>query len=100
MLINACDKIHVIYGMLNIALSVYVCLVMKKQDDILKVFGQNVKARRVEKEWTQKDLAFELNWEPSYISRIEAGAANLSLTKVGLLAAALGCKPSELISPM
>ena len=46
---------------------------------------------------TQTDLAFEADFEPSHISRIERGTTNTSLTTIVTLADALKVHPSELM---
>lgn len=70
---------------------------MAKQPDILKIFGNNLRKYRLEKGWTQKDLAFYVNKEPTYISKMELGKANLSLEYIAVLANVLECKPADLL---
>lgn len=70
---------------------------MTKSGHILKVFGANLRKYRLEKDWTQKDLAFEVDMEPSYVSKMELGRANPGLLKVELFAEALGCMPADLL---
>jgi transcriptional regulator with XRE-family HTH domain len=71
---------------------------MKKRGHILKVFGANVRKYRLAKDWTQKDLAFEVDMEPSYLSKMELGKANPSLLKLEEFAQALGCMPVDLLT--
>jgi transcriptional regulator with XRE-family HTH domain len=70
---------------------------MTETKNIQKILGENVRRYRLEKDLTQAGLAFELNMEPSYVSKIELGKTNPSLNKIALLAKALGCKPADLL---
>lgn len=70
--------------------------------DELQRLGRNVKVARVEKGWTQEELAFALGetgnpTDRAYISRVETGQHNPSATTVIRLARALGVTPSELL---
>lgn len=55
---------------------------MNKKDKkiILKEFGANLRKLRLNKEFTQEQLANELGVEISQISRIERGIINTSVT--------------------
>lgn len=70
---------------------------MAEQKNIQKVLGDNVRNYRIDIDWTQAQLAFEVNMEPSYISKIELGKTNPSLKKIALLAKALKCQPADLL---
>jgi transcriptional regulator with XRE-family HTH domain len=70
---------------------------MTEKRNIQKILGKNVKKYRLEKDWTQSHLAFEVSMESSYISKIELGKTNPSLKKIDLLAQALGCEPADLL---
>lgn len=68
----------------------------KKRTKLSKVFGVNVKRYRMEKSWKQMDLAIELGIEPSYVSRIENGWANVTLETIEDIAAALSVDAADL----
>jgi transcriptional regulator with XRE-family HTH domain len=70
---------------------------MTVNENIYKVLGDNVRKLREGKGWTQKDLAFEIDMEPAYISKIELGKTNPSLKKISLLAKALDTSPADLL---
>ena len=55
---------------------------------------------RLQKGWSQKQLAAELGTSQSYIARLEAGAIDPQLSTVRRLAAVLGVQPAALIDAM
>lgn len=62
----------------------------------LEFFGKNLKAVRLRKEVTQKELAFSLGMEISQISRIERGLINTGIANVYRIARFLQVHPKEL----
>ncbi len=52
-------------------------------------FGENVRALREKKDWTQEQLADEADLDQTYISGIERGERNLTILSVVKLAGAL-----------
>ncbi|WP_415751043.1 helix-turn-helix domain-containing protein [Chitinophaga sp. LS1] len=70
---------------------------MKSKVDILKVFGENLKALRQAKDLTQMDVAIALNSTPGYVSRLENGHNEPGLTVIYMLSEALECTPSDLL---
>ncbi|NIG53068.1 helix-turn-helix domain-containing protein [Chitinophaga sp. Cy-1792] len=71
---------------------------MEKNEHIKKSFGANLKRIRKEKEMTQVAVAFEAELEPSYMTRLENGKADPSLSTIMALAGALEVDPCELIT--
>jgi transcriptional regulator with XRE-family HTH domain len=65
--------------------------------DTKKQFGRNVRRIREAKGWTQEDLAEASTLHRTYISGIERGARNPTLTVILLLASALKVPASELL---
>jgi transcriptional regulator with XRE-family HTH domain len=57
---------------------------MKK--DILKKFGDKVRELRLEKGWSQEQLAEETGFHRTYIGMVERGERNLSLKNVEIFA--------------
>lgn len=55
-------------------------------------FGKIVRELRLQRNWTQDDLAAELGVDAAYISRIERGQKNVSLETVIRLSAVFGVK--------
>ncbi len=59
---------------------------MYNDKEILKQFGRNVKAERVRLGYSQEMLAEKMSVNREYISRIERGIQNMSLSKITALA--------------
>lgn len=64
--------------------------------DIKTAFGMAVKVKRVEQRLSQEQLANGADMARSFISRVERGTANPSVSSVMKIADTLGCLPSEL----
>jgi transcriptional regulator with XRE-family HTH domain len=59
--------------------------------------GRNLRRLRQEKGLSQEDFAFEAGIHRTYVSDIERGARNPTITVVEKLAVALGTTTSELL---
>jgi HTH-type transcriptional regulator/antitoxin HipB len=66
-------------------------------DRAVKRFGDNVRAARKAKGWTQEELAHESGLAPVQVSRIERGVREVRLTTLVRLVAALETSPSKLM---
>ena len=66
-------------------------------DDFAKVLGKHIKVLRIEKDFTQQEVAVRAEITPSYMSRIESGTISTSVEKLYRIAKAMRCKPSELL---
>ena len=64
---------------------------------ILKVFGENVRKHRLERGWSQEELAEKCGLHRTYIGSIERSERNVSLTNIQLIAKGLGVKIEELL---
>ncbi|WP_290570459.1 helix-turn-helix transcriptional regulator [Idiomarina sp.] len=64
--------------------------------DIKTAFGMAVKVKRVEQRLSQEQLANGADMARSFISRVERGTANPSVSSVRKIADTLECLPSEL----
>jgi transcriptional regulator with XRE-family HTH domain len=62
----------------------------------LKRLGKNVRSIRLKRKWTQEKLAGIANVHPVYVSYIEKGSRNPSVTKIFQIARALECSPSDM----
>ena len=60
-------------------------------------FGKKVKATRLKKGMSQRDIARKLGVSANYISQIERGVENLSLKGIEKLAKAIDVSTSELL---
>lgn len=66
-------------------------------DEIFKKLGQNLKKIREQKEMTQGDICRALNLDRGYISSIESGKRNPTLSTLKKLADALKVSVDELL---
>ncbi|RAJ75022.1 helix-turn-helix protein [Chitinophaga dinghuensis] len=69
----------------------------ERNENIAKQFGANLKKIRKEKNLTQVDVAFEADLEPSYMTRLENGRSEPSLSTVLILAKALDVEVNVLL---
>jgi transcriptional regulator with XRE-family HTH domain len=65
--------------------------------DLAKSFGYIFKGKRKEAGLSQDEVALRSGIDRSYVGRIERGEVNISLEKVYLLAAVIGCPPKDLL---
>ncbi len=65
--------------------------------DLSSQFGIKLREIRELAGISQDDLALKSGIDRSYVGRIERGEVNVSLEKVYMLAATLGCSPCELL---
>ncbi len=65
--------------------------------DILQRLGQNVRYLRKKKELSQEELGFESGIHRTYISDVERGTRNPSVTQLAKFAEALGVTPGKLL---
>ena len=65
--------------------------------DIRRRLGLTVKELRGKKGWSQEELGFETDLHRTYISGIERGVRNPTITVLARIAAALGVTPSRLL---
>ena len=66
-------------------------------DQVVKRFGENVRAARLRRGWTQEDLAHEAGLSVVQVSRVERGVREVRLTTLTRLVGALKVPPSELL---
>ena len=69
-----------------------------KSNDLLVVFGENLKKFRCERNISQEGLAFKADLDRTYISGLECGKRNPTLKIIIRLANALDMSPSELVN--
>jgi transcriptional regulator with XRE-family HTH domain len=68
--------------------------------DIRRQVGLNVQRLRRALELSQEELAFEAAIHRTYISGVERGVRNMTVTVVARLATALKVEPHELLLPL
>jgi transcriptional regulator with XRE-family HTH domain len=65
--------------------------------DVRQRLAKNLRRLREAKGWSQEQFAFEANIHRTYVSDIERGARNPTITVVEKLAAPLGVTASDLL---
>jgi len=68
-----------------------------KDEILLKKVAARIRTIRIEKGMSQQELAAELDYEKSNMSRLESGTVNLKLTTRYKVAQALEVSMSELL---
>lgn len=68
--------------------------------DICRQVGLNVRRLRKAHDWSQEEFAFETGLHRTYVSGIERGIRNPTVTIVQKLADALGVEAHELLKPV
>lgn len=70
---------------------------MKEREDIIKSFGQAIQEIRVENGLSQDELASQIGMQRTYISDIERGARNTSLSNAKRIAKVLNVPLAKII---
>ncbi|ASP47398.1 MULTISPECIES: helix-turn-helix domain-containing protein [Colwelliaceae] len=68
--------------------------------ELSKRFGEKIRSVRTAKGISQDKLAVKSQIDRSYIGRIDRGEVNITMDKLYILAAALECKPQDLLPEM
>jgi len=71
--------------------------IMETNSEILKVFGQNVRAIRKDKNMSQEELAFKADLHRTYIGMIERAEKNITLLNIEKIANALNININNLL---
>ena len=66
-------------------------------DNSAKKLGQNMKRIRLEKQMSQGDICRKLNVDRAYISNIESGNKNPTLSTITKIAKAIGVSVDKLL---
>lgn len=67
--------------------------------DLRGVLAYNVRLLRVQKGWSQEDLAMECELDRTYVSAVERSRWNVSLSNIERLAVALDIEAWQLLRP-
>lgn len=67
------------------------------EEDIVKKFGERIRALRLEQGWSQEVLAEKTGFHRTYIGMIERGERNLSLRNIETFANTFTITISELL---
>jgi transcriptional regulator with XRE-family HTH domain len=66
--------------------------------DVRRLLARNVKRFRLEKGWSQEELADRAELHRTYVSGVERGVRNPTITIVAALAKALAVAPADLLA--
>ena len=75
-------------------------MVKSRNQTVPSAFGQALRKARNDKGFSQENLALESELDRSYISLIESGQKQPTITSVVTLARALQIRPSQLVKNM
>ncbi len=67
------------------------------KEDICVWFGENLRKIRLELGYSQEELSFKTGLHRTYISSVERGKRNISITNIKKLADALDLKMKDLV---
>lgn len=68
-------------------------------DNLREVVAYNIRVARVNKGWSQEDLALECELDRTYVSAVERARWNVSLSNIERFAKALELEPWKLLKP-
>ena len=68
-------------------------------DNLREVLAYNIRVARVNKGWSQEDLALECDLDRTYVSAVERSRWNVSLSNIERFAVALELAPWVLLKP-
>ncbi|ULJ65734.1 helix-turn-helix domain-containing protein [Wielerella bovis] len=68
-------------------------------DDLRDVLAYNIRLFRVNKGWSQEELARQCGLDRTYVSAIERKRWNVALSNIEKMALALGVAPYQLLLP-
>ena len=71
---------------------------MKENKEILVTIGHNLKNARISKGYTQEQMAEQLNVSSKFISMIERGCSDLSITNLTNICKILDIEPNSLFN--
>lgn len=69
----------------------------RKRTRVRIEFGQKVRRRRYELDWSIEKLAEKASLHPNYVGSVERGERNISLENIIVLAKALRCSAKDLL---
>lgn len=67
------------------------------KNELRKVFAAHVRSYRLERGWSQEDLASEAGLHRTYIGSIERSERNVSIDNIDRIALALKVEPADLL---
>ena len=71
---------------------------MRQPSEIHQMLGKSLRDLRLERRWTQEELADRAGVHPHYVSDIERGKRNVAIVNLTYLADALEMSAAELLA--
>ena len=71
-----------------------------REMDIHAILAQNLRAHRRKKGWSQERLAFECGLHRTYVSGVERGVRNPTVSVLAKMAGVLDSSPSALLAEL
>lgn len=68
------------------------------KSEILKQFGDRIRELRIQRKWSQEELADKTGFHRTYIGMVERAERNLSLTNVEIFAKTFDMTISEILN--
>lgn len=72
---------------------------LKRNASLRNVVAYNIRSRRVDMALSQEDLALSAELDRTYVSAVERGRWNISLSNIERLAVVLEVEPWKLLKP-
>jgi transcriptional regulator with XRE-family HTH domain len=73
-------------------------MVVTTDSEFLQALGKRIRALRIEKGWSQQDLAYQIGMEKYNLSVIENGKSNPQVLTIARIASALEVQPVQLFA--
>lgn len=75
-------------------------LYSEDEQALLKAFGEQVRKHRLQRGWSQEDLAEHTGLHRTYIGSVERGERNVSLINIALLASSIEVSIGKLVGEL
>jgi transcriptional regulator with XRE-family HTH domain len=70
----------------------------KQEQSFLRKIGENIRASRIKRGWSQEELGFQSEVHRTYIGAIERGERNISILNLRKIALTLGVNLPAIVS--
>ena len=68
------------------------------EDEVLRSFGNRIKELRIQKKWSQEEMAFKSGFHRTYIGMLERAERNISLKNIARIAKTFDVKIEDLFT--
>ena len=85
------------YVLIFLSLFLILCWVISiKDQQAIKLFGESVRTKRLQRHWSQEELAFKCKIDSRQIGRVERGEVNTTVSSVFAISRALEVEVADL----